>query len=262
MQEDMGSSALKMDLWIRALTAFAFREYAVFGLPPIGNREQTLLVSIAVLFVKGRWRYRFETGFGNFRETPSKVKQVRVMRRVGLFRIGDCAGLDATALEIPYQDPSKSMVVFLPRMERLATFEHSLTQATLLRCVANLSEKVVEVTMPVLRLKKHTELMPTVSLLGCQDVFKNRGNLGASSHNKTLFVSRLTHVLVFQAKAKGGALPLGSTPTGSQTSESKEPLQFTVDRPFLFLVMNRNPDAILVMGSVKRVSSKKTKKIP
>ncbi|KAH9372900.1 hypothetical protein HPB48_022921 [Haemaphysalis longicornis] len=129
-EEDMGSSVVRMDLWIRALTAFAFREYAVFGLPPIGNREQTLLVSIAVLFIKGRWRYRFETGYGTFRETSTKVKQVRVMRRVGLFRIGDCAGLDATVLEIPYQDPSKSMVVFLPRMERLATFEHSLTPAT------------------------------------------------------------------------------------------------------------------------------------
>ncbi|KAH9372901.1 hypothetical protein HPB48_022922 [Haemaphysalis longicornis] len=68
----------------------------------------------------------------------------------------------------------------------------------------------------------------------------------------------------FRAKAKGGPLPLEPTSTEAQTSQSKAtgPQKFTVDRPFLFLVMNKNPDAILVLGSVKRLSSKKTKNIP
>ncbi|XP_037576224.1 leukocyte elastase inhibitor A-like [Dermacentor silvarum] len=264
-EADMGSAVIRMDLWIRALTAFAFREYAVFEFPPSTGRDPVLLVSIAVLFVKGRWRQRFEPGFGDFHETPSKMRAVRVMRRRGKFRIGDCGDLDATALEIPYQDPSKTMVVFLPRMERLAAFEHSLTPAKLLRCLANLEEREVEVTMPVLRLKRHTELARIVSMLGTAEVFKSRGQLGGISDDKSLFVSTLTHVTVFHANARGGKgapstepqTTTGSSPTSS--TAAPEPVRFTVDRPFMFLVMNKDPDAVLVLGSVKRVSSRKNK---
>ncbi|KAK8783266.1 hypothetical protein V5799_015391 [Amblyomma americanum] len=137
-EADMGSAAIRMDLWIRALTSFAFREYTVFGFPPTTGRDPVLLVSIAVLFVKGRWRQRFEQSHGDFHESPTKMRAVRVMKRRGRFRVGDCGDLDALALEIPYQDPNKCMVVFLPRMERLATFEHSLTPAKLLCCLANM----------------------------------------------------------------------------------------------------------------------------
>lgn len=269
-ESDMGSAVIRMDLWIRALTAFAFREYTVFEFPPTLGREPVLLVSIAVLFVKGRWRHRFEPGTGDFHETPTRMRSVRVMRRRGKFRIGDCGDLDAMVLEIPYQDPSKTMVVFLPRMERLATFEHSLTPAKLLRCLANLQEREVEVTMPVLRLKRHTEMARIVSMLSAPEVFKSRGQLGGMSDDKSLFVSTLTHVTVFHANTRGGKpqVPLTSEPpsttrpTPATPRATPEPVRFTVDRPFMFLVMNKDPDAVLVLGSVKRVSSRKTKVPP
>nr|XP_037275264.1 uncharacterized protein LOC119167879 [Rhipicephalus microplus] len=110
-------------------------------------------------------------------------------------------------LEIPYQDPSKTMVVFLPSMERLATFEHSLTPAKLLRCLANLQEREVEVPLT-------------------------------------------------------SEPPSTTRPTPATTRATPEPVRFTVDRPFMFLVMNKDPDAVLVLGSVKRVSSRKTKVPP
>ncbi|XP_075554193.1 iris-like [Dermacentor variabilis] len=157
------------------------------------------------------------------------------------------------------------MVVFLPRMERLAAFEHRLTPAKLLQCLAKLEEREVEVTMPVLRLKRHTELARIVSLLGTAEVFKSRGQLGGISDDKSLFVSTLTHVTMFHANARGGKVAPSSEPQSTTVSSaatsaaSLEPVRFTVDRPFMFLVMNKDPDAVLVLGSVKRVSSRKAK---
>ncbi|KAK8783267.1 hypothetical protein V5799_015392 [Amblyomma americanum] len=118
--------------------------------------------------------------------------------------------------------------------------------------------------MPVLKLKRHTELAPIVSLLGTPDVFKSRGQLGGISDDKSLFVSTLTHVTVFHANARGGRAVSNEvqSTTSATTAASVAPaevVKFTVDRPFMFLVMSKDPDAVLLMGSVRKVASRKSK---
>ncbi|KAH8028079.1 hypothetical protein HPB51_012665 [Rhipicephalus microplus] len=131
------------------------------------------------------------------------------------------------------------MIIFLPRqLDGLALLEEKLTGDLLLRYVNEIKEeRDVAISLPRFCAKQVINMKDTLSSMGIKDVFTGFADLSGIVGTKGYHVSQ----------EKGQKL---MTPEGGTELKVAE---FAVDHPFMFCVVSRNPDAILLMGSVREI---------
>ncbi|KAK8780970.1 hypothetical protein V5799_017688 [Amblyomma americanum] len=286
---------LSMDAMARAVSSFSFKAgQEIF--PPGSVDEKSLLVLLSTIRLEGTWRHSFQPAWGDFHETPEAAITIRMMRQKGSFRMFRCSELEVTALELPYENRDVSLVILLPvRVDGLASLEKRATAARLLHCVAMLEERQgVTVCMPRLKLHRVTDLSPVLRALGLGVLFTDEARFRYLSKAEGVHLSSVRHVAVLHVNSKGasqseddraaarrrssiGAASAVMSPpstTASSSVESPLPLdwsfadvesgtdepssaQFTVDRPFMLLVLKRRPDIVLLLGSVKKLTPPK-----
>ncbi|XP_075550329.1 ipis-1-like [Dermacentor variabilis] len=186
--------------------------------------------------------------------------EVPTMCLTGSFRFAEFAdgdGFDVSVVEIPYQDPRRSIAIFVPaKSSSLVAVEEALTAAKILTCLSRLRRRgMVEVTIPRLDVKCLTDLKRTLPLLGVVEAFGNSADFSNMAPVVGLKLSAARHLAVFHAGHRGpntvDAQVTAKEVTRSTTSGSVAKL--TVDRPFLFVVLVRDPDTVLLLGSVTHV---------
>lgn len=244
--------------WLHTMTAFECEEAIPKG---VLDERTTLLVAAVTSLRSADWKWKFplrDSQPGVFYESSSAdPKQVVMMRQRGHFPTADCGEeLDATALELRYRRHMKSMVFILPReRDGLASLERALTGPRLQMCLEKLRGRgCVELTLPKFSARQAFDLKDVLPKLGVVDVFI-RG-LAELPGFKTAEVTPSTtalsgqhfsvavHCASLQAREKGHkAGPWSDAPR----------LKFTVDHPFLFLVISKSPEAVLLMGSVRKI---------
>ncbi|KAH9375633.1 hypothetical protein HPB48_003294 [Haemaphysalis longicornis] len=179
------------------------------------------------------------------------------MRQRGHFPTADFGEeLDATALELRYRRHMKSMVFILPRQrDGLASVEKALTGPRLQMCLEKLRGRgCVDLTLPKFSVRQAFDLKDVMPRLGIVDVFirgladlpgfKAAEVASPTSGLSGQHLSLAVHCASVQTREKGHkAGPWTDTPR----------LKFTVDHPFLFLVISRSPEAVLLMGSVRKI---------
>ncbi|XP_077536656.1 iris-like [Haemaphysalis longicornis] len=248
---------------LRAMSGFTFDE-DIFSGDCIG--ADAMLVLASVFSFGSRW---FSVGnahrsTGPFRsesaETSAVAEIVPTVCLTGNFRVGefvDFDGFKTTVVEIPYQDPRRSLVIFLPApTSSLVALEKKLTAAKILTLLRRLDRhKLVEVILPRMGVHCVTDLKRHLQPLGAVSVFSNTPDLSNMARLRGLRVSAAKHVAVFRVGHRG-AKPAETQAAAKNAVEAVagSPVKnVTVDRPFLFLVVTRNPDTVLLLGSVTRV---------
>ncbi|KAL1473396.1 hypothetical protein MTO96_038712 [Rhipicephalus appendiculatus] len=224
--------------------------------------ENSSLVLLSAVGIKGRWRRRFDpinVGEGVFYEPKAadgqptegwKPQAVIVMHRTGNFRMADSAELEATALELPYKSRARYLVVFLPqRRDGLATLEARMTAANLAHCLRQMKRRTdVDLTLPKLHVRDTTDLAAVLSSMGADALFRRgAADLSGICGSEGAFVSVARHAAAYRTSWKGRVSRSAALPPAPEHEK------FTVDRPFLFLVMSRRPNAVLLLGSVRSV---------
>ncbi|KAK8785571.1 hypothetical protein V5799_008064 [Amblyomma americanum] len=166
-----------------------------------------------------------------------------------------CVDIGATVLEIPFESPLvESMLVFLPDLaspdkpDGLGSLERSLSTEKILDCLARLEyQGPVDITLPRIRLHCVIDLAHLMPAMGAPDAFGEAADF-----------SNMGNVTSSERSEGGGA---GACTTAQSTPPALPPIadyderpsfDFTVDRPFLFLVLGRDPDSVLLFGSVTR----------
>ncbi|XP_077494464.1 iris-like [Amblyomma americanum] len=162
-----------------------------------------------------------------------------------------------------------SLILLLPdELDGLATVEERLSACTALQCFDQLrTQGEVQVSLPLFKVKQVTELVPVLSALGIHDLFTERAQLwGAAAGEKR--VSLMRHAVAFETAPTGGSCKPRPPPPAaaghfgnllrSLGSVFKVPQPrarlFTVDRPFAFFVTCARPDAVMLLGSVRKVA--------
>ncbi|XP_077523576.1 ipis-1-like [Amblyomma americanum] len=245
--EDAAGVRERANEWLRYLSAFECGD--VFPEGSVSDTSSIMLASLTYLRADWKWQFRLQdTVRGAFHSAPMISRNVVMMRQSGRFPMADFDEIDATALELRYRRKDKSMVIFLPRkFDGLALLEQNLTADLLLRFLDELTdERDVIVTLPRFCAKQVIDLQETLSSMGVRDVFTGFADLTGISGTNGYHVSQAMHCAVVCVKEKGQKL---------MTSEggSEQFCMFTVNHPFMFCVVGRNPDAIFLMGSVRDV---------
>lgn len=226
--------------------------------------EDTSLVLLCAMGVKGRWRRRFdpaqvregvfyEPADGELGCTDDQFcpRPVVMMHHTGCFRMADCGDLEATALELPYKHARRTLIILLPqRRDGLETLEARMTAATLAECIRNLKRRPdVDVSLPKFHVHSVADLAAALSSMGVDALFQEGvADLSGMCSNEGVAVSSARHVAAFRASWKGRISRKKPPPQPSTEHE-----KFTVDRPFLFLVRCKRPNAVILLGSVRKV---------
>ncbi|XP_017129740.2 serine protease inhibitor 3/4-like [Drosophila elegans] len=202
----------------------------------------------------GFWKHKFERGnsrISKFHLANGETFNVDMMYNHEVYGLADLPELDATALELPFEDSATSMLILLPnQLDGLANLEEQLAQPEFdLNRIANrLHRQSVTVGLPWFRLEFVCDMGDPLKKLGLNQMFT-----GSSKVTKLLDQPvRLDKILQSSdiLVAELGTLYSHSSGPDHAKSLPANSKEFVANRPFVFAI--RTPNSVLLMGHVKK----------
>jgi len=246
---DPEGSRQTINAWVEEKTRDRIRD-----LLPAGSIDaMTRLVITNAVYFKGSWSDPFEeeaTSDGEFTLSDGSTVEVPMMHQTERFPYYDAG--DCRVLELPYADYSSSMICLLPEGD-MAEFEQGLTAERLDDMVSKLSSTEVELTMPSFEFTSSFRLSEVLKDMGMTRAFEpGEADFSGMTGDGDLYISAVIHKAFVKVDEEGteaaAATAVVMTLTAMQPAE--EPVVFSLDRPFLFLIRDKTTGSILFMGRV------------
>ncbi len=218
--------------------------------------ELTRLVLTNAIYFNAAWQYPFEedaTFNGAFHLLNGDKITVPMMRQTESF--GYAEGDGYQVVELPYDGRELSMLVLLPQNGQFELFEESLNAQRVDDIVKNLNTREVVLTMPKFEFESSFGLKKTLTAMGMPVAFSAGADFSGMTGNPDLFIGEVLHkafVSVDEAGTEAAAataviMPLAVPP--------EEPVEVTIDRPFVFLIRDIKTGTILFVGRVIDLSA-------
>lgn len=210
----------------------------------------TRLVVTNAVYLLADWRDPFIPAMTRpqpFRLGGGGVRQVPMMHRSGHYRW--MSGDGFTAVDLPYRDERLSMTVFLPTTaDGLAAFEARLGEPLLRQWLETLDGRQpqpLDLAFPRLEIERDYDLVPALRALGIGRAFGDGADFGGIS-DSGLRISDVIHKSFVKIDEKGTE---AAAATAVIMQESSRP-EFRADRPFFFLIRDKESGAILFLGRI------------
>ena len=165
-------------------------------------------------------------------------------------------------LRLPYRNTQFEMVLILPASHLDEARFSSVLVPEALNCILDpmyYSWREVIISIPKFKFEVEHQLNSVLSRMGLDVAFKRGGDFSGISTNEGIYVSSALQKAKIrvdedgtEAAAATAAVVLAECPGPSRPS----PVEFIADRPFLFVIRNRNDGTILFMGRVTDPSGK------
>jgi serpin B len=209
----------------------------------------TRLVLANAVYLKASWPVRFAgNGSGAF-AAPGGAVQVPMMRRHEQF--GYATGSNWRAVTLPYFGGRLAMRIVLPTGSATPA---DLMTPTVLDAAAKTKKSDVIVSMPKWDFGSDLNLKTLLPKLGITDAFDpNNADLSGITKAEVLFVAQALHkanITVDELGTTASAVTAVAAKTVSAVASPTPPIIFTVDRPFVFEIVDTKTGAPLFTGSV------------
>jgi len=217
----------------------------------------TRLVLANAIYFNAAWLNPFEeerTQDGPFYLLDGGEVTVPMMRQTELF--GYAEGEGYQAVELPYDGSELSMVILLPRQGEFAAFEGSLNAARVDAVLKELAHKQVALTLPKFEFESGFRLVEALAAMGMPVAFSDDADFSGMTGNLDLFISAVIHK-AFVSVDEAGTEAAAATAVVMEMKAARptEPVEMTVDRPFVFLIRDIQSGAILFVGRVLNPSA-------
>lgn len=218
--------------------------------------DASLVLTNAIYFL-GDWANEFDpenTRDRDFRVGPGTSVTVPMMHQQASF--GYLKYDDATALVMPYGGERVSMVVLLPDegQDTDALTAH-LTAKEIARW-ANAPHETIQLAMPKFKMKTSSRLVhgePILPNLGLRRATSGEADLtgidGGKGAGGRLYISEVIHEAVIEVDERGTEAAAATGVVIGRTS-IPQVINVTIDRPFVFLIVDHETNSILFMGRV------------
>lgn len=248
---DPGAARARINGWVEEQTKDKIKDLLPEGTPT----PDTRLVLVNAIYFKSSWAEAFRehnTQDAPFHKADGTDVDARLMRRTGRYPY---LGNDKIqVLEMPYRNGAMSMLVVLPRTrDGLEAIEATLDPATLEKTIRSLKSAKVAVSFPKFEFTSSFDLTRSLGAMGMQTAFDPKyAQFSGMTAEEPLFIGLVVHkafVAVDEAGTEAAAATAVAMRAGS-AARPEEPVAFTADRPFLFLIRHRATGAILFLGRV------------
>lgn len=182
---------------------------------------------------------------------------VNMMFQRGAFSFTGIKELNSLVLELPYGDDERlSMIVLLPQagtlltsvLEKLSAYGIGRVITELRRADAEFEEDEVEVFLPRFSFTADFTLNVILEQMGLTDIFNvKKANLSKISKHP-VYLSRIIHKAQIDVNEVG---TVASAATGALLANKSISPRFQANRPFAFLIIEKNTNSLLFCGQVR-----------
>jgi serpin B len=213
----------------------------------------TRLILTNAVYFKASWLYPFEkatTGEGPFTIAGGEKVDVPMMRQTEEFPYTEGDGYQA--IQLPYEGERADMLVILPSEGGFGSVEDRLDAGFLEGVRRGLKPRGVELTMPRFDFETDLDLKERLRSMGLKLPFDDDvADFGGITQEEHLYVSDALHKATVTVDEKGTEAAAATAVI--MQAESGGPIartKMTLDRPFVFAVVERETGTILFLGHV------------
>ena len=219
--------------------------------------EDCRLALINALYFKGMWSKKFDKGNTtdeDFTNSNGSKKKVKMMHQTEVFSAYE--GKDMDMVEFAYGDKKFCMDVILPHEgKNLDECMKDFSSKTFSAYVNDSYGRDVVVSMPRMEIKFKTPLDAPLIEMGMRNAFMGGDFSGISDYDK-LFIDKFiqaTYIKVDEEGTEAAAVTAAFLNTYTSAGQEPTPLIFNMNRPFVFIIREKDSNAILFMGKVRKL---------
>ncbi len=228
----------------------------------------TKLVLTNALYFQADWQSQFVTTGTNLQafNLPSGGNEsVSMMHEALSANIATYNGA-ASVIALPYKNNGASMYIFLPPSGGMAALEGLMTGPNInswlsangsAMTVSGPSASSVSLSLPKFTFKTQYDLGSTLSSMGMPLAFSlpgpNGANFSGIDGNLDLYITKVIHEAYIDVNESGTTAAAATAVIFGTYSVVTFPLNtvpFTVDRPFIFMIVDNATGTVLFMGRV------------
>ena len=210
----------------------------------------TLVLTNAVYF-NAAWQRPFEpsgTHDGTFTRLDGTSVTVPMMFQNVPHSYGEGDGFQE--VELRYEAPELSMLVVLPDAGRFDEIEVSLSASRYAEYESALTEHTVTVTLPKFEYESPFSLNDWLIALGMTDAFEPvTADFSGMDGTRDLYISAVLHKAFIRVNELGTEAAAATAVIVDRVS-APEPAEITLDRPFLFFIVDHPTGEVLFVGRV------------
>lgn len=213
----------------------------------------TRLVLTNAVYFNAAWMYPFNKGAtsdGLFHLADGTTATKAMMRQTE--RYGYAAGDGYVAVELPYDGDELSMVIMLPDAGQFARFEEALDADSVQALIERIEYQQVRLTLPKFQFESEFSLGDTLRAMGMEQAFSDSADFSGITGNRDLHISEVIHKSFVAVDEAGTEAAAATAVMMRTTAMPAEPVEVTVDRPFVFLIRDVETGSILFMGRVTK----------
>ena len=220
--------------------------------PPELITTLTRLVLVNAVYFKAAWQSPFDpdaTRPASFHLLDGSSVDVPTMRLAGGLR--SMQGEGYRAVELPYAGGELSMLIFLPDDGEFHNVEARLDAGRVTGTMDALQGGDVVLHMPKFKFDWTAEdLSGNLRLLGMVDAFTMDADFSGMDGDLDLFISAVLHKAFIAVDESGTEAAAATVVIVTRKGLAGNPVEFTIDRPFFFLIRDNPTGTILFLGRV------------
>jgi serpin B len=242
------SSRVTINNWVSDRT-----EGRIKDLIPKGVIDKmTRLVLTNAIYFNAAWGTPFEksqTQDGAFHLQNGDQMTMPMMRQTT--SLGYAESQNYQAVELPYDGRELSMVILLPKAGQFEAFESALDAGQVNAILKNLKQRQVALSMPRFKIESEFSLAETLAAMGMPVAFSSQADFSGMDGTRKLSISDVVHKAFVSVDESGTEAAAATAVVMRETSVMPEqPVEVTVDRPFIFVIRDIQTGAILFVGRV------------
>jgi serpin B len=213
--------------------------------------ELTRLVLTNAIYFNAAWEYPFDkkmTANGPFYLLDGGQVTVPMMRQTESFGYTD--GEEYQAVELLYDGDELSMVILLPTSGNFEAFEEGLDAQKVSGIIGDLQFSEVALTMPKFEFDSEFSLKDTLAEMGMPAAFSEAADFSGMTGTQDLCISEVLHKAFVSVDEAGTEAAAATAVIVGETAIPEQPVEVTVDHPFIFLIRDIETGAILFVGRV------------
>ena len=240
------ASRVAINAWVSEQTNERIKELIPQGIITAATR----LVLVNAIFFTASWADPFDeaaTEDRAFRRLDGSEIQVPTMRK----RIDAvyAAGKGFQAAEIPYDGRQLAMLVIVPEDGQFPAIESTLSANRVSEIRAGLTKHIVDLSLPKFSFRSNVPCKEPLKALGMVEAFGGNADLSGMNGTGGLFIQDVVHQAFVAVDEKGTEAAAATAVIVGETS-APPPATLTIDRPFVFAIIDRPTGATLFIGRV------------
>lgn len=244
--EETETSRMAINQWVSERTNERIEELIAPGI----INTMTRLVLVNAIYFTASWDSPFEaskTVDSAFQRIDGTEIQVPTMQQslTTLYTERD----DFEAAELPYDGRDLAMLLLVPNRGQLGAFEAALSAQRVAEIRDSLRTHQLDLKMPKFSFRSEVPAKAPLQALGMVEAFGGGANLSGMNGTGGLFIQDVVHQ-AFIAVDENGTEAAAATAVIVGETSAPPPAALDIDRPFLFVIIDRPTGATLFIGRV------------